>query len=161
MLDDDQFEQVFNQMDLDGNGFIDYTEFIAASMNFEDSLSEQHLEEAFKLFDLEGTGDISAQELKEFFEVNGWGIFNSEEDDMVRQQIDKFIRNADVDGDGQISFDEFKNMMKCQDTAFWGEFEEDNSMSENGTRVLTYLLLFASLGVIGAFGLSQLNKLDE
>ena len=38
-------------VDLDGNGTIDYNEFLAATLNRTKILSKQNLEAAFKMFD--------------------------------------------------------------------------------------------------------------
>jgi calcium-dependent protein kinase len=38
-------------IDLDGNGYIDYNEFLAATMNRSKLLSKNNLEIAFKTFD--------------------------------------------------------------------------------------------------------------
>ncbi len=40
-----------NSVDLDGNGTIDYNEFLAATMNRSKIMSKQNLEAAFKMFD--------------------------------------------------------------------------------------------------------------
>jgi calcium-dependent protein kinase len=40
-----------NSVDLDGNGTIDYNEFLAATMNRTKIMSKQNLEAAFKMFD--------------------------------------------------------------------------------------------------------------
>ena len=51
-------------MDANGDGRIDYTEFITAAYNRECLLSSQNLEAAFKIFDADGNGSIDLEELK-------------------------------------------------------------------------------------------------
>ena len=53
------------QVDMNNSGFIDYTEFIMASSKKEVLLSKNNLDAAFKAFDRDGNGKISADELKE------------------------------------------------------------------------------------------------
>ena len=50
---------------MNNSGFIDYTEFIMASTQREVLLSKNNLDAAFKAFDRDGNGKISAEELKE------------------------------------------------------------------------------------------------
>ncbi len=54
-----------NSIDTDKSGKIDYTEFLAATMETNLYLKEEKLFMAFKMFDKDGNGKISAQELKE------------------------------------------------------------------------------------------------
>lgn len=42
---------MFRQIDIDGNGTIDYTEFVMATMNQMTILTTEKLEQAFKMFD--------------------------------------------------------------------------------------------------------------
>jgi calcium-dependent protein kinase len=56
---------VFLSIDTDNNGKIDYTEFLAVTMEKRTYLQEEKLYAAFKLFDKEQDGLITAQELKD------------------------------------------------------------------------------------------------
>eukprot|EP00117_Sycon_ciliatum_P036058 scpid83368/ scgid27208/ Calcium-dependent protein kinase 4 len=95
--------KMFRQVDTDGSGFIDYTEFVIASMNEKQLLSNDKLQAAFKMFDKDNSGSISADEIKE---VLGFGKSLSEE------QINNIISEVDENGDAEISFEEFSRMMK-------------------------------------------------
>ena len=50
-IDEEDWEKMVNAMDTDGDGKIDYTEFITAAYNRELLLSQQNLQIAFKMFD--------------------------------------------------------------------------------------------------------------
>ena len=65
-----------------------------------DTDSEEEFLEAFKVFDKDGDGFISAAELRHI-------MTNLEE----KLTDDEMIREADVDGDGQINYEEFVKMM--------------------------------------------------
>lgn len=59
-----EIEAVFKQIDADKSGSINYTEFIAATMNQSMYLKEEKLYQAFKMFDKNNDGFISAEEIK-------------------------------------------------------------------------------------------------
>ena len=47
IVSDDELEKTFAQIDFDGSGYIDYTEFIAATMDMKAAASNEYLERAF------------------------------------------------------------------------------------------------------------------
>ena len=54
-------------IDTDGDGRINYTEFITATFDREVLLSNKNLNTVFKIFDANGDGEISIDELKAVF----------------------------------------------------------------------------------------------
>lgn len=63
-MTEEAVDEMFKQIDIDGNGSIDYTEFVMATMNEKELTSNQRLTAAFKLFDKDGSGAISPDEIK-------------------------------------------------------------------------------------------------
>ena len=94
-------EQIFKSIDTDNSGNIDYTEFIAASLDKNIYLQENKLYEAFKLFDVDGSGKISKDEIAY--------ILGTEK---KSKEIEKLFKKYDTNNDGEIDFKEFVNMMK-------------------------------------------------
>ena len=45
-----------DKVDLNGNGLIEYSEFVLAASNFYCMMTERHLRQAFDLFDLDANG---------------------------------------------------------------------------------------------------------
>jgi len=90
-------------VDIDGSGFIDYSEFVIASMNEKQLLTNEKLEAAFKMFDKDGSGMISTEEIKQVLS------FGKNLDD---QAVTEIIKQVDENGDGEISFEEFSKMMR-------------------------------------------------
>lgn len=92
------------------NEFISYEEFITASIDKTNLLTEEKLEAAFRLFDKDGNGFISPSEIKE---VLGKDSF------LPESYWVSIVREADENGDEQISFEEFRNVMtkilECND----------------------------------------------
>jgi calcium-dependent protein kinase len=94
--------EIFAEIDFNHDGSISFSEFLTVNMKKEQLLNEDMLTKAFKLFDLDGNGYITINELKETMPLQ---ITNNQ------QWID-LIEEVDKDGDCQISFDEFKDMME-------------------------------------------------
>jgi calmodulin len=67
---------------------------------------EEQLIETFKVFDRDGNGLLSGQELKYVMAVVGEVLTDTE--------VDELIKQADVDGDGFINYQEFVKMMTAK-----------------------------------------------
>ena len=85
------------------NGSINFTEFVASSFDAQSKLSSQDIIDAFRVFDRDDSGFITASNLREALQID------------EGEYIDKLIHEADVARDGKISFREFRNfLMKNQ-----------------------------------------------
>ncbi|OMJ82598.1 hypothetical protein SteCoe_16644 [Stentor coeruleus] len=98
----EEVEKIMQQVDSNNSGFIDYSEFLIASAQKDVLLSKNNLDNAFKAFDSDGSGKISAAELKELLGNGGYG------NDPLWNEL---IREVDQNGDGEIDLSEFKEMM--------------------------------------------------
>ena len=99
---DAEVERIMKQVDLDGSGGIEYSEFVSATLDRQQLLSKERLEMAFKAFDLDNSGTITASELKEVL-----GKAHNYDD----QMWNRLIAEADLNGDGVIDLSEFTKMM--------------------------------------------------
>ena len=61
--------------------------------------------EAFRYFDSDGSGMITAQELQEAVSSHGTLL------QLPQSQIDSMIRDADLNHDGSIDYNEFMRLM--------------------------------------------------
>jgi calcium-dependent protein kinase len=102
----DELLAIIEAVDTDSSGAINYTEFIAATMEQNMYLKEENLRNAFKMFDKDGSGKISIEEMKQAL---GAGV-----DDQTENEEDwhNMIEEVDIDGDGEIDFEEFISMMR-------------------------------------------------
>jgi calcium-dependent protein kinase len=102
-LNDAEVDDMFSKVDADNSGAIDYSEFVVATMNEKNLLSNNKLQTAFKMFDKDGGGSISTDEIKQVLS------FGQNLDEKV---VNDIIKQVDANGDGEISFEEFAEMMK-------------------------------------------------
>uniref|UniRef100_A0A7S3N892 Calcium-dependent protein kinase 1 n=1 Tax=Euplotes harpa TaxID=151035 RepID=A0A7S3N892_9SPIT len=102
LLNEDELDRLFDEVDTDKSGFIDYSEFVVATMNEKNLFSEKKLKAAFKMFDKDDSGYISKDEVKEsLLKVQKFS----------EEEINEIVSQVDENGDGEISFEEFKIIM--------------------------------------------------
>lgn len=101
-----KFVKIFQAIDSDNNGEIDFTEFVTAAIDKKELLSDENLLRAFKILDRSGTGRISNQDFRQLLQTNA-----ASADENDRGEWDKLILQMDSDSDGYIDFAEFKAHM--------------------------------------------------
>ena len=104
VMSDAEVEEMFRSVDTDNSGFIDYTEFVVAATNQSSLTSQEKLHAAFRMFDKDGSGIISAEEIREVLCFGGTNSLSTE-------AVDAIIKQVDENGDGEIQFEEFVVMM--------------------------------------------------
>ena len=75
-----------------------FTKFVELKL-VQDTDSEEELKEAFKVFDKDQNGFISAAEVNIIMTC------------LYDEEVNEMIREADEDGDGQVNYEEFVRMM--------------------------------------------------
>ncbi|CAA7032785.1 unnamed protein product [Microthlaspi erraticum] len=102
----DKLVEMFIQLDTNGDGQVDAAEFASCMDQTARSSGgdvEKELKDAFRLYDTDCDGKISANEL--YVAMTRLG------EKCTPESCEGMVRAVDVDGDGYVSYDEFKTMM--------------------------------------------------
>ena len=97
----DEIKEIFDSIDTDKNGKIDYTEFLTSCLQQKNLINQERLDEAFSIFDKDNNGLITKDEI-----MNVLQIKNGE-----NKEIEDIIRDVDKNGDGVIDIEEFYEFM--------------------------------------------------
>ncbi|CAG9323448.1 unnamed protein product [Blepharisma stoltei] len=100
-----ELQDIINEVDHNGNGTVDFPEFVTlmAKRMVPSADPMEEIMEAFRAFDRDGSGFITADELKQAMATLGERLTDVE--------IEEMIKEADADGSGHISYEEFVKMM--------------------------------------------------
>lgn len=111
--DQETAKKAAKAIDLDKNGLVEYTEFVAACISIFDDRHEAYLWDIFSKMDKEGRGALCHKEMENLLIDGRWlgmGFTPS------RTEVLKYIEDMDVDQDGLIRFDEFVNYLSPHHT---------------------------------------------
>ena len=97
---DEEIQNMIKEADLDNSGNVDFPQF---TKMMKKRMEQNKLLEAFQTFDKDGSGKVSAEELKQIIKNVGEEISDDE--------LAEMIKEADKDGDGQVDYEEFIKMM--------------------------------------------------
>jgi len=98
-------KEIMEGLDADGSGVIDYTEFLAATLDKKLYMEEAACWNAFRVFDRDGNGTISKDELAHV-------LADGDVQSKFAKDLETLMNQVDSNGDGEIDFDEFMKMMR-------------------------------------------------
>ncbi|RYR72038.1 hypothetical protein Ahy_A02g006234 isoform B [Arachis hypogaea] len=106
-------ERMVRALDFNGDGFVDFDEFMVVMREGiatteeeeEEEDQDEYLMDAFHVFDSDKNGLISAKELRRV-------LVNLGCDRCSIRECKRMIKSVDKNGDGFVDFDEFRSMMK-------------------------------------------------
>lgn len=111
--------QVLAEMAGGGNGMVNYSQFLGATISRRQYLQEEAVKAAFNCFDIDGDGHITKEELATVLGVHdasGSKVSGISGDlkaaiGFDASEVDRILQEVDQDGDGEIDFKEFMDMM--------------------------------------------------
>lgn len=95
------YDEIFSILDGDNNGYIDYEEFLRATLDRKFFINDNVLKFAFKFFDKEDTGYISRDKIMSYFVGTK----------MNEELFSSIFDEIDINKTGKIDFEKFKEMM--------------------------------------------------
>jgi len=99
-----ELQELISEIDQDGNGCISFNEFVwLMTREIHDADIEEEIREAFRVFDREGHGFITASDLTTVLQTLG--------DKLSTAETEELINEADIDGDGNVNYEEFVTML--------------------------------------------------
>ena len=100
-LSEVELQNMINQHDNDGNGVIDFEEFlIMMNKAINEENSEEDLRYAFRVFDKNSQGDIPADELRNVFNY----LRKEELLGITEEDCEDLFKKWDKDGDGDVDY---------------------------------------------------------
>jgi Ca2+-binding EF-hand superfamily protein len=99
---DEEVDSILEHVNFSDSGVIEYSEFAIAVLMGQNKVDDDKLKAAFNLFDEDGKGHISAEDIKRALKLG---------DDQEKYLRKKILRQVDAEETGRIDFDEFKEIM--------------------------------------------------
>lgn len=97
-----EISNLFDELDRNKNGFVDYEEFLSACISQNDLLTKNNLKMAFDYFDTDSSGKLSVEEVRNALSVSN----------IYDKKLSEIMGKLDENGDGEIDFEEFMKVIE-------------------------------------------------
>ncbi|KAK2497698.1 hypothetical protein MC885_012308 [Smutsia gigantea] len=106
-LPEAELKEIIGKVDTDADGVISFPEFLEEMVRrMRAWRKKQDLQEVFRVFDVDGNGYISVDELKQVMAKLG--------EELSQEVLEAMIHEADVDQDGQVNYEEFVRILSLK-----------------------------------------------
>ena len=109
-VDGDQVDFFISLLDVHGQGFIAFTDFleVSAFFDYDKRPSKYQMKRFFHACDFDKNGFISRDEVKKVCKL----MCDGEEWDETKEvEVDEILKSADLNEDGKITYDEFADQL--------------------------------------------------
>jgi len=105
------FYSLLESIDFDNSGQVDYSEFLAATMDKRALKKDAALWEVFKQMDVNDSGVLTSDNLA--FILSGGEVNHyADAKPKVKEEVELIMNTVDTNQNGEIDFEEFSNMME-------------------------------------------------
>ncbi|CAG4929360.1 unnamed protein product [Colias eurytheme] len=102
---------VFNTLDQDRSGLLSFEEFVTGLSVLSRGTIEEKLRWTFSLYDINGDGYITKEEMTEIvtaiYDLMGKIVEPMIDDDAIREKVERLFQKMDLNRDGVLTLDEF------------------------------------------------------
>ncbi|XP_061378628.1 Kv channel-interacting protein 4-like [Danaus plexippus] len=102
---------VFNTLDQDRSGLLSFEEFVTGLSVLSRGTLEEKLKWTFSLYDINGDGYITKEEMTEIvtaiYDLMGKIVEPMIDDEAVREKVERMFQKMDLNRDGVLTLDEF------------------------------------------------------
>eukprot|EP00298_Acanthocystis_sp_HF-20_P016902 c21621_g3_i2.p1 GENE.c21621_g3_i2~~c21621_g3_i2.p1 ORF type:complete len:167 (-),score=68.94 c21621_g3_i2:20-469(-) len=102
-----EVQEMIKKVDTDGSGKVEFTDFLGLmAQKLKEKDSEEDVVNAFRVFDKEGNGLVSAAELRHVLTNLG--------EKLTEEEVDTMLKEADIDADGNINYEQFTKVLMAK-----------------------------------------------
>jgi calcium-dependent protein kinase len=102
-MTDKEMNELFYKIDFNQDGQLNYTEFLAATVNKQKVVQKNNMKLAFHHFDIDNSGIITADNLHEVFQRQGHKTEMS--------KVKEMIKECNPQKDNELTYAEFEKMV--------------------------------------------------
>ena len=103
-MSEEEVNQIFKRIDFNHDGEINYSEFLAVTIDRRKAITESNLTFAFHHFDVGNTGYITEQDLEECFRREGKHL--------THEELQAMLAQVTTETPGRITYSEFRSFMQ-------------------------------------------------
>jgi calcium-dependent protein kinase len=101
-IDESEVKELIQELDYAGNGMINYSEFLAATIDTQTFFNDARFRAVFSMFDVKGTNQITADEMYIAFQKLG--------QEVPKAKVKELIAKHDTTNSDSITYEEFKEI---------------------------------------------------